>query len=164
VIFPAHQAGKLPARNAASGFRPQYASTMDPSAPEIAAPATLGTVVIGARGSKLAQVMVAEFRAGLGGSCPVVRFENRVVATDGDRDRRSPLSVVGGAGGGAFTSQLEAELLERRIDVAVHSLKDLPTQLPAGLALATTPGPRGDLRDALVGASLRTSPASRGAG
>ena len=60
----------------------------------------------------------------------------------------------GGAGGGAFTSQLETELREHRIDVAIHSLKDLPTQSPEGLALATTPGPRADLREALVGASL----------
>ena len=132
----------------------QYASTMDPTTTGTAAPATLGTVVIGARGSKLAQVMVAEFLAGLGGSCPVVRFQNRVVLTDGDRDRRSPLSAVGGASGGAFTSQLEAELREGRIDVAIHSLKDLPTQPPDGLALATTPGPRGDIREALVGAPL----------
>jgi hydroxymethylbilane synthase len=132
----------------------QYASTMDPTAPGTAAAATMGTVVIGARGSKLAQIMVAEFLAGLGGSCPVVRFANRVVRTDGDRDRRSPMSAIGGASGGAFTSQLEAELREHRIDVAVHSLKDLPTQLPDGLALATTPGPRGDIREALVGAPL----------
>jgi hydroxymethylbilane synthase len=114
----------------------------------------MDTVVIGARGSKLAQLMVAEFLAGLGGSCPVVRFRNRVVMTDGDRDRVSPLAAVGGASGGAFTSQLEAELREHRIDVAVHSLKDLPTEMPAGLALATTPGPRADIREALVGAPL----------
>jgi hydroxymethylbilane synthase len=132
----------------------QYASTMDPAAAGTAAPATMGTVVIGARGSKLAQIMVAEFLAGLGGSCPVVRFQNRVVLTDGDRDRRSPLSAVGGASGGAFTTQLEAELREGRIDVAIHSLKDLPTEPPDGLALATTPGPRGDLREALVGTPL----------
>src|ERR1700722_13135657 len=127
---------------------------MEPTAAGTAAPATMGTVVIGARRSKLAQIMVAEFLAGLGGSCPVMRFQNRVVQTAGDRDRRSPLSAVGGASGGAFTSQLEAELREHRIDVAVHSLTALPTQLPDGLALATTPGPRGDIREALVGAPL----------
>src|ERR1700735_1850852 len=109
---------------------------MEPTAAGTAAPATMGTVVIGARRSKLAQIMVAEFLAGLGGSCPVMRFQNRVVQTDGDKDRRSPLSAVGGASGGAFTSQLEAELREHRIDVAVHSLKDLPTEPPEGLALA----------------------------
>jgi hydroxymethylbilane synthase len=127
---------------------------MDPTATETAVPVTLDTVVIGARGSKLAQIMVAEFLAGLGGSCPVVRFRNRVVLTNGDKDRVSPMSAVGGASGGAFTSQLEVELREGRIDVAVHSLKDLPTEPPDGLALATTPGPRADPREALIGASL----------
>jgi hydroxymethylbilane synthase len=126
----------------------------DDVAPDVTATTTLGTVVIGARGSKLAQLMVAEFLAGLGGSCPVVRFQNRVILTNGDKDRRSPMAAIGGANGGAFTSQLETELREHRIDVAIHSLKDLPTQQPGGLALATTPGPRGDIREALVGASL----------
>ncbi|HEY6480773.1 MAG TPA: hydroxymethylbilane synthase [Streptosporangiaceae bacterium] len=127
---------------------------MDPTATDTAAPVIMDTVVIGARGSKLAQIMVAEFLAGLGGSCPVVQFRNRVVLTNGDKDRVSPMSAVGGASGGAFTSQLEVELREGRIDVAVHSLKDLPTEPPDGLALATTPGPRADLREALIGAPL----------
>jgi hydroxymethylbilane synthase len=150
-----------------SGPPAQYASTMErittttsaagvsaPGVPATAATTSMGTVVIGARGSKLAQLMVAEFLAGLGGSCPVVRFQNRVVLTEGDKDRRSRLSALGGASGGAFTSQLETELREHRIDVAIHSLKDLPTQPPAGLALATTPGPRADLREALIGTPL----------
>jgi hydroxymethylbilane synthase len=127
---------------------------MDPTATGTAVPVTMDTVVVGARGSKLAQIMVAEFLAGLGGSCPVVQFRNRVVLTNGDKDRISPMSAVGGASGGAFTSQLEVELREGRIDVAVHSLKDLPTEPPDGLALATTPGPRADLREALIGAPL----------
>jgi hydroxymethylbilane synthase len=148
----------------AAAAGPQYASSMDPIAAGAdartgtaltgTAPSMMGTVVIGARGSKLAQLMVTEFLAGLGGSCPVVRFQNRVVLTEGDKDRRSRLAELGGASGGAFTSQLEAELREHRIDVAVHSLKDLPTSPPDGLALATTPGPRADLREALVGAPL----------
>ena len=160
---PARFAGKIRTGAAtdspAGPARGQYAAQMDPTAADGAvagrpAAPTLGTIVIGARGSKLAQIMVAEFLAGLGGSCPVVRFQNRVVLTDGDKDRRSRLAEVGGPGGGAFTGQLEAELREHRIDVAVHSLKDLPTQQPEGLALATTPGPRADLREVLVGAPL----------
>jgi hydroxymethylbilane synthase len=112
----------------------------------------MDTVIIGSRGSRLAVAMVTEFLAGLGGTCPVVRFDRRTVMTDGDRDRKSLLSeVIDGTG--VFTSQLEAELTGRRIDVAVHSLKDLPTAVPAGLALATTP-PRGDVQDALCGGTL----------
>lgn len=112
------------------------------------------TVVVGARGSRLAQMMVAEFLARLGGPCPVVKFTNRIVMTDGDRDRKSSLREVSGASGsGAFTNQLAQELLEGRIDIAVHSMKDLPTAMPEGLVLAVTP-PREDLHDALCGSTL----------
>ncbi len=107
---------------------------------------------MGARGSRLAQAMVAEYLARLGSSCPVVKFKNRVVMTDGDRNRTSTLSEVSG-GSGAFSNQLEQELLEGRIDVAVHSLKDLPTAMPEGLVLAVTP-PREDIHDALCGSTL----------
>lgn len=66
------------------------------------------------------------------------------VRTSGDgRDRSLPLAR------GAFVKELEAALLERRIDLAVHSAKDLPTDEAAGLVLAALP-PRGDARDALV--------------
>ncbi|MGH3826694.1 MAG: hydroxymethylbilane synthase [Pseudonocardiaceae bacterium] len=113
------------------------------------------TVVVGARGSRLAQAMVAEFLARLT-TCPVVKFTNRVVLTDGDRDRKSTLREVSGAsetGSGVFTNQLGRELLEGRIDIAVHSLKDLPTMMPEGLVLAVTP-PRADVHDALCGSTL----------
>jgi hydroxymethylbilane synthase len=74
--------------------------------------------------------------------------------TDGDKDRKSTLSQVARtSAGGAFTSYLEQELAERRIDIAVHSLKDLPTAIPEGLVLARTP-PRADARDALCGSTL----------
>lgn len=87
-------------------------------------------------------------------SCPVVRFKATAVMTDGDRDRRTPLRELGGgAAGGLFTTRLEEELLAGRIDIAVHSLKDLPTASPDGLVLAVTP-PRQDARDALCGSTL----------
>src|ERR1051326_838818 len=113
----------------------------------------MDTVVVGARGSRLSQAMVKEVLARLE-ACPVVRFKNRVVMTDGDKDRKSRLGDVNGAGGsGVFSGQLEQELAAGRIDIAVHSLKDLPTTLPQGLVLATTP-PRADARDALCGCTL----------
>jgi hydroxymethylbilane synthase len=112
----------------------------------------MDTVVVGSRGSRLAVAMVSEFLAGLGGTCPVVRFKHRIVMTDGDRDRKSLVSEVSD-GDGAFSSQLETELAEYRIDLAVHSLKDLPTATPTGLSLATTPA-RGDVQDALCGSTL----------
>lgn len=78
-------------------------------------------------------------------------FRQRVVVTSGDKDRRTELSVLGGDYGGAFVRQLEAALLQGEIDIAVHSLKDLPTQQPDGLALEGCPL-RVDPRDALCGA------------
>jgi hydroxymethylbilane synthase len=109
-------------------------------------------VIVGARGSRLAQVMVRELIDHLG-SCPVVAFRARSVMTDGDKDRKSALRDLGGGAGGLFTTQLEQELLAGRIDIAVHSLKDLPTAPPAGLVLAVTP-PRADPFDALCGSTL----------
>jgi hydroxymethylbilane synthase len=110
------------------------------------------TVIVGARGSRLAQVMVRELIDHLDG-CPVVEFKARSVMSDGDRDRKSLVRDLGGGAGGVFTTQLEAELLAGRVDIAVHSLKDLPTAPPAGLVLAVTP-PRADPLDALCGSTL----------
>jgi hydroxymethylbilane synthase len=110
------------------------------------------TVIVGARGSRLAQVMVQELISHLG-SCPVVGFKARSVMTDGDKDRKTPVRALGGGGGGVFTTRLEEELLAGRVDVAVHSLKDLPTAPPDGLVLAVTP-PRADPLDALCGSTL----------
>jgi hydroxymethylbilane synthase len=110
------------------------------------------TVVVGARGSRLAQVMVRELIDHLG-SCPVVAFKARSVMTDGDKDRKTPLQNLGGAEGGVFTTRLEEELLAGGVDIAVHSLKDLPTSPPNGLVLAVTP-PRADPLDALCGSTL----------
>ena len=110
------------------------------------------TVIVGARGSRLAQIMVNELIDHLG-ACPVVEFKARSVMTDGDRDRKTPIRNLGGGAGGVFTTQLEQELLAGRVDIAVHSLKDLPTAPPDGLVLAVTP-PRADPLDALCGSTL----------
>lgn len=110
------------------------------------------TVVVGARGSRLAQIMVRELIDHLAG-CPVVRFKARTVMTSGDKDRKTPLRDLTSGNGGLFTTQVEQELLAGRIDIAVHSLKDLPTAPPEGLVLAVTP-PRADPLDALCGSTL----------
>ena len=110
------------------------------------------TVIVGARGSRLAQVMVQELITHLSG-CPVVQFKARPVMTDGDKDRKTPLRNLGGGKGGVFTTQIEQELLAGRVDIAVHSLKDLPTAASDGLVLAVTP-PRADPLDALCGSTL----------
>lgn len=111
------------------------------------------TVIVGARGSRLAQIMVQELITHLSG-CPVMKFRARPVMTDGDRDRKTPMGKLGNGQGGVFTTQLEQELIAGNIDIAVHSLKDLPTASPEGLVLAVTP-PRADPLDALCGSTLQ---------
>jgi hydroxymethylbilane synthase len=76
-----------------------------------------------------------------------VDAEPVVIRTEGDVDKTSPLTVIGGRG--VFTSALEAALLRGEIEAAVHSAKDLPSERPAGLALAAFPE-REDARDVLV--------------
>ena len=96
--------------------------------------------------------MVQELITHLTG-CPVVKFKARSVMTDGDKDRKTSLRNLAGGEGGLFTTRLEQELLAGNVDIAVHSLKDLPTAPPDGLVLAVTP-PRADPLDALCGSTL----------
>ena len=104
-------------------------------------------LVIGSRGSKLALWQAEWVRSRLAALSPRLDVRVQVVKTSGDILKDAPLSVIGGQG--AFTRELEHALLERRIDLAVHSLKDLPTVNPEGLTLAAV-SEREDPRDALV--------------
>lgn len=105
---------------------------------------------IGTRGSPLALAQAREARARLMAAhgLPEDAFEIVVIRTTGDRIQDRPLSELGGKG--LFTREIEIELAAARIDVAVHSMKDMPTLQPAGLAI-TCLLPREDVRDALVG-------------
>ena len=80
-------------------------------------------------------------------------FEIVVIKTSGDRIQDRPLSEVGGKG--LFTKEIEEALLDGRIDLAVHSSKDMPTVLPDGLAL-TAFLPREDVRDAFLSPKAKT--------
>jgi hydroxymethylbilane synthase len=105
---------------------------------------------IGTRGSPLA-LWQARFVAGQLGRRDSRRSVELVeIETSGDRVRDRALSQIGGDG--VFTKEIQRALLEGRVDVAVHSLKDLPTDPVAGLVLAAVP-PRGPTGDAFV--SLR---------
>jgi hydroxymethylbilane synthase len=110
------------------------------------------TLIVGTRGSRLARRQTDEVVAALQQSHPNHRFDIRVVRTTGDR-RPQPLSEI--AGEGVFTKELEEALLSGQIDIAVHSLKDLPTALHHRLILAAVTR-REDPRDALVAAGGRT--------
>ncbi len=102
---------------------------------------------IGSRGSRLALWQAEWVRTRLGELRPGVEVRVEIYKTTGDIHRDVPLAVIGGKG--AFTKELEEALLDARIDIAVHSLKDLPTTLPDGLTIAAVPE-REDPRDALV--------------
>ncbi|MBL8790257.1 MAG: hydroxymethylbilane synthase [Rhizobiales bacterium] len=104
---------------------------------------------IGTRGSPLALAQAHETRERLvkaHGLSPD-DFEITVITTTGDRIRDRPLSEIGGKG--LFTKEIEEALFAKTIDLAVHSMKDMPAVLPAGLAFAATL-PREDARDALI--------------
>jgi hydroxymethylbilane synthase len=104
------------------------------------------TLIVGTRGSRLAQRQTESVVAALQEHCPNCRLEVRVIRTTGDR-RQQPLSEISGEG--VFTKELELALLDGEIDIAVHSLKDLPTDIAHGLTLAAITR-REDPRDALV--------------
>ena len=104
-------------------------------------------LIIGSRGSKLALWQSEWVRARLKALEPGVEVRIEIFKTSGDVLHDVPLSTIGGQG--AFTKELEVALLDGRVDVAVHSLKDLPTVTPEGLSITATPE-REDPRDALV--------------
>jgi hydroxymethylbilane synthase len=104
-------------------------------------------LIIGSRGSKLALWQSEWVKGRLEVLDPSVSVRIEIIKTSGDVMRDVPLSTIGGQG--AFTKELEVALLERRVDIAVHSLKDLPTIVPEGLSITATPE-REDPRDALV--------------
>lgn len=104
-------------------------------------------VVIGTRRSLLARAQTAWVADRIGDLHPGVEVVLEPITTRGDRKPDTPLPAIGGKG--LFTAELEEALLEGRIDLAVHSAKDLPTEMPDGLHLAAVP-PRADPRDALI--------------
>jgi hydroxymethylbilane synthase len=103
-------------------------------------------LVIGSRGSKLALVQAEMVNTQLAILNPEIDIHIEIIKTTGDV-KTDPLSVIGGKG--VFTKELEDALFDGRIDLAVHSLKDLPSIIPEGLALAAI-CEREDPRDALV--------------
>lgn len=104
---------------------------------------------IGTRGSALALAQAHETRARLMAAhgLPEAAFAIVVIKTTGDAVLDRPLSEIGGKG--LFTKEIEEALLAGQIDLAVHSMKDVPTVLPPGLGLACLL-PREDVRDAFV--------------
>jgi hydroxymethylbilane synthase len=103
--------------------------------------------VIGSRGSQLALYQAEWVKARLSEAHPGTDFPVKVISTSGDVVLDRPLSEVGGKG--VFTKEIEDALIAREIDLAVHSLKDVPTELPPGLEIAAITR-REDVRDVFI--------------
>ena len=108
---------------------------------------------IGTRGSPLALAQAHETRDRLAAAfdLPEDAFEIQVIKTTGDRVLDRPLKEIGGKG--LFTREIEDAMLAHKIDIAVHSMKDMPVEQPGGLLLDTYL-PREDVRDAFVSPSV----------
>ena len=115
-------------------------------------------LIIGSRGSQLARWQAHWIQTRLEQLGEQCRIE--IIRTTGDKITDVALSQVGAqvGGKGLFTKEIEEALLAGAIDIAVHSLKDMPTELPDGLTLAAIPE-REDPRDALIGRKLEDLPA-----
>ncbi len=105
------------------------------------------TIRIGTRGSQLALYQAKKVKATLEEIFPELQVELKIIKTKGDKILDVALSKIGDKG--LFTKEIENELIDGSVDIAVHSLKDLPTTLPEGLKLGAVLE-RAEFRDALV--------------
>jgi len=107
-------------------------------------------ITIATRGSALALAQTHIILEMCRKAFPRLRFDYKIIKTTGDKLQKASMAKVeGGLPKGLFTKELEVALVKGQADIAVHSLKDLPTDLPAGLILAATPK-RADVRDVLI--------------
>lgn len=104
-------------------------------------------ITIGTRGSQLALYQAYKVKDTLSAAIPSLQVEISIIHTKGDKILDVALSKIGDKG--LFTKEIEVALLDKSVDIAVHSCKDLPTKLPDGLMLGAVLE-RGEFRDALV--------------
>lgn len=112
-------------------------------------------ITIGTRGSALAIAQTDWVIGKLRQFYPDLHIEKVIIKTQGDRNTETPLAQIGGKG--LFVKEIEKALVEGQIDLAVHSLKDLPTEIPEGLTVAAIPE-RADPSDALIFSDKNTIP------
>lgn len=105
------------------------------------------TIIIGTRGSPLALRQSTWVKETLAEAHPQLRFDLEIIKTTGDKILDCPLSAIGGKG--LFVKEIEEALLSGRIDLAVHSMKDMPGDLPEGLMIGAVPV-REDPRDVFI--------------
>lgn len=111
------------------------------------------SLVLGTRGSKLALCQSEWFQSKIHEVAPDVQVVLKKIQTSGDKIVDVPLAKIGGKG--LFVKEIEEALLAGEIDLAVHSMKDVPAQLPDGLEILCVP-PREDPRDALISRDNRS--------
>jgi len=117
-------------------------------------------IILGTRGSPLALIQTRQVMADLKKAWPGRNFEIHVIKTEGDKlSERVPAEPVK-LGKGLFTAELERALIDGSIDLAIHSLKDLPTTMAPGLMLASVPK-RADAHDVLITRSSDYAPAQQ---
>jgi hydroxymethylbilane synthase len=104
-------------------------------------------IVIGTRGSQLALWQAYFVRDALSRIAPDIVAELKTIKTEGDRDTNAPVAQLSGKG--VFIKEIEDALLAGEVDMAVHSMKDVPTQIPEGLTIAAV-CEREDVRDAVL--------------
>jgi hydroxymethylbilane synthase len=121
------------------------------------------TILIATRGSALALAQANMVLAQCQAAVPDHKFELKIIKTTGDKLQTASMAQEGKSlPKGLFTKELEVALLSQQADLAVHSLKDLPTELPDGLKLGAV-GKREDVRDVLIYRDARhTAPNRRG--
>jgi hydroxymethylbilane synthase len=108
-------------------------------------------ILIATRGSPLALAQSTLVMAQCRAKFPSLAFELKIIKTTGDKLQTAPARQDEATSTkGLFTKELEVALLKGRADLAVHSLKDLPTELPVGLKLGAVAGKRADARDVLL--------------
>src|SRR5436190_984668 len=114
-------------------------------------------ITIGSRGSMLALWQARHIQSLLRARGIETHIE--IIQTTGDKITDVPLAKLGAQTStkGLFTKELEDALLDKRIDIAVHSLKDMPTELPEGLEIVAVPE-REDPHDAIIGSTLEELP------
>ena len=104
-------------------------------------------ITIGTRGSRLALWQANHIKSALSEKDPSVSIEIEIIKTKGDKILDVPLAAVGGKG--LFVKEIEEALLDGRIDIAVHSMKDMPAEIPEGLCIGGVPE-REDPGDVLI--------------
>lgn len=118
----------------------------------------MNEMTIGTRGSRLSLVQTEIVKKKLEEKSPGIKIKVKTIKTEGDLRQKEPLDKISGSG--VFAKEIEKALLRHEIDMAVHSLKDLPTDLPIGLTIGAVLD-RGDTRDVLIsnnGLSLQELP------